>query len=335
MNKKPTITIDLIINSLQKHNAGISVYFGEMINFFHKKKITFTKENTKKPLRYFDAKNIKTDLFHSSYYRLSKNRKVKNITTVHDFTYEKFTHGPKRWLHSWQKFRAIRRSDAIICISENTKRDLLYYLPDVDPAKITVIYNGVSDLFFPIADLEPAEKPYVLFVGARGGYKNFKAAAEAVALLPGIELCAVGGGRFSNEETVWLERLLPGRYHHAGMVSTETLNLLYNQAVALLYPSSYEGFGIPVAEAMRAGCPVIAVNASSIPEVAGEAGLLVESADPHLLRSALERVLDEGQRAQLVIKGLKQSKRFSWDTTFEQTLAVYEKVLGRSLPRHE
>lgn len=272
---------------------------------------------------------------HSSYYRIGTGEHIENITTVHDFTYEKFIRGPKRWLHSWQKFRAIRSSDAIICISENTKRDLLHYLPDVDPAKITVIYNGVSNLFFPIADLKPAEKPYVLFVGVRGGYKNFKAAAEAVALFPDLELCAVGGGRFSDEETAWLKRLLPGRYRHAGMVSTEALNLLYNQAASLLYPSSYEGFGIPVVEAMRAGCPVIAVNASSIPEVAGEAGLLLESADPHLLRAALEQVLDGHQRAQLIMKGLDQSKQFSWDTTFEQTLAVYEKVLGRPLPRYE
>lgn len=335
MKKKPAITLDLIIHSLQKHNAGISVYFSELKKHIQKKKILFNEAQPKRSSRYFDENNVNTALFHSSYYRLSYNKRVRNITTVHDFTYEKFIHGPKRWLHSWQKFRTIRRSDAIICISENTKRDLLHYLPDVDPTKITVIYNGVSDLFFPVADLAPVEKPYVLFVGARGGYKNFKAAAETVALLPGIELCAVGGGRFSDGERAWLDRLLPGRYRHAGMVSTEALNLLYNQAVALLYPSSYEGFGIPVAEAMRAGCPVIAVNASSIPEVAGEAGILLESADPLLLRAALERVLDEGQRAQLVIKGLEQSRRFSWDTTFEQTLAVYEKVLGCPLPRHE
>lgn len=331
------IHIDTIIFDIQKSKGGISIYFEELLKRLENKKIIHYKNASPygKINRYRNVNIKECAILHSSYYRIPTKKNIINITSVHDFTYEKFIHGPKRWLHSWQKFRAIRRSDAIICISENTKRDLLHYLPDVDPAKITVIYNGVSDLFFPIPDLEPAEKPYVLFVGARGGYKNFKAAAEAVALLPDIELCAVGGGCFSDEETAWLERLLPGRYRHAGMVSTEALNLLYNQAVALLYPSSYEGFGIPVVEAMRAGCPVIAVNASSIPEVAGEAGLLLESADPHLLRAALEQVLDEHQRAQLIMKGLEQSKHFSWDTTFEQTLAVYEKVLGRPLPRYE
>lgn len=331
------IHIDSIIFHLQTSGGGISVYFKELIKRINNNNIihTISPFPKGKLYRFFNIKKCDCLVFHSSYYRTTKQKNVHNITSVHDFTYEKFIRGPKRWLHSWQKFRAIRHSDAIICISENTKKDLLHYLPDMDPEKITVIYNGVSDLFFQIQDLAPPEKKYLLFVGARGGYKNFKAAAEAVALVPGIELCAVGGGHFSKHERAWLDGLLQGRYRHAGMVTTEELNILYNLATALLYPSSYEGFGIPIAEAMRAGCPVIAVNASSIPEVAGEAGLLLESVDPNLMRDAIVHVLDQHNREQLVMKGLERAKRFSWDTTFEQTLAVYEKVLGRPLPRHE
>ncbi|MGL4338752.1 MAG: glycosyltransferase family 4 protein, partial [Turicibacter sp.] len=197
----------------------------------------------------------RSGVFHSSYYRLPSHKELKVITTVHDFTYEKFIKGPAQWVHTWQKNRAIRNSDVVICVSHNTAKDLMQYCP-IDPQKIRVIHNGVSDSYHPLGGLSSEQQQDVVFVGARSGYKNFKLTVESVATVANLSLQIVGGGSLTKDEIKHLERYLPNRYCWLGRLSDEELNKTYNQAYALLYPSSYEGFGIPVIEAMRAGCPV-------------------------------------------------------------------------------
>jgi len=341
------IFIDCVIYSLQK-SGGITVYFNELIKRislaypasfllsrdYVEAKRKWAGKDFFCPERYRDIDCDNYALCHSSYYRISQNKNVKNITTVHDFTYEKFVKGPARWVHSWQKFRAIRYSEAIICISENTKQDLLHYLPDVDQEKIFVIYNGVSDEYFPL-DNQAAQvrKRYVLFVGARGGYKNFTLAINVIAQLKDIELLAVGGGQFSAKELLILNQLIPNRFSHAGFATTEQLNILYNEALCLLYPSSYEGFGIPIIEAMRAGCPVVAMNASSIPEVAGDAAILVDKPEVAGFVDAINSLCNKEKINELRELGFVQAAKFSWDETFRQTVAVYEHVLGHPLPK--
>jgi len=270
-------------------------------------------------------------LFHSSYYRLPASHRVKVLTTVYDFTYEHFLSGPRRWVHSWQKFRAIRGSDLVICISENTRRDLFAFLPAFPRERVHVVHLGVSDLFHPLAVASGNARPYVLFVGRRDADKNFSAAVETIARLDWAELRCVGGGSFNASEIRQLERCIPGRYRHMGSVSTEELNRLYNGALCLLYPSAYEGFGIPVLEAMRAGCPVVALNASSIPEVAGDAACLVDVAEPELLALAIGKMRDASYREDLRARGFVRAAGFSWDKTFAETMRLYEKLLGRSL----
>ena len=134
-----------------------------------------------------------------------------------------------------------------------------------------------------------------------------------------------------HHELVMLNKMLPNRWRHEKFVSENKLNHLYNSAICLLYPSSYEGFGIPVLEAMRAGCPVIAFHGSSIPEVAGEAALLFDTLDPLALVEMIHRSLDVSERDRLRRLGFMQASLFSWKRTFENTIRVYEKVLGQSL----
>ncbi len=174
-----------------------------------------------------------------------------------------------------------------------------------------------------------ATVPYSVFVGDRSAYKNFGVAVDAVAQNPGHWLVVVGGGPVKDNDLRHLERQLPGRWTHIDRASNSLLNALYNRAQALVYPSSYEGFGIPVIEAMAAGCPVIAVNASAIPEAAGDAGLLLDRADADAFAEKLRCLEDAGFRTDVQSRGLRNAQRFSWESCYQETLAFYARVLGQ------
>ena len=269
------------------------------------------------------------DLFHSTYYRLPATRGAKVVTTVYDFVYERFASLPRRLVHSAQKRRALAGSDRIICISESTRRDLLEFMGHRYEDRAVVVPLAASEAFHALPDVE--RRPQVLFVGARGGYKNFTAVVEALSMLPDLWLICVGGGPLTAEERARLERSVPGRYRAAGYLSDADLNVEYNRSFCLTYPSLYEGFGIPVLEAMRAGCPVIAVNGSAIPEVAGEAALLLKSGHPDELRTAIARLTDSATRRDFIGLGTDRAAGFTWDETFRRTVALYEQLAGRPM----
>jgi mannosyltransferase len=276
-------------------------------------------------------------IFHSSYLRYSNHPSSINVTTVHDFTYERFVRGPKLWVHNWQKKLAVRKSHGIICVSENTKNDLLKFFPWVNPNLIKVIYNGVGEEFFPVDNPFCAlfktlrfrsEAPYLLFVGDRSSYKNFDAFLDLAEYLPHFEFVIVGGKPLEKEE-IQRSRKFGDRIHHFRGVSSAILNLLYNGAFCLVYPSSYEGFGIPILEAMKAGCPVVSSNLSSIPEIAGQAALLVDNPTPGNLATEVLKLEDAGVRLSLREKGFEQAARFSWDKCYQDTQKFYQELWNK------
>ncbi|MBH3359956.1 glycosyltransferase family 1 protein [Pseudomonas guariconensis] len=323
------IYIDGVIYALQR-SGGVSVVFDEILSRLPKSQVVVEVPKLTRPweryskVEFDDHKSV----FHSTYYRLPRGRAKGVVTTVHDFTYERFSSGPKKWVHSWQKRKAISGADTIICVSENTKKDLLEFLRVRDSQKVVVIPNGVSGAY---KYLGKAVKEQVLFVGARGGYKNFKNAVLALSDISDVFLMCVGGGGFSKEEIGFLEYYMPGRYQHAGRITNEQLNICYNESICLVYPSLYEGFGIPVLEAMRAGCPVVAVDSSSIPEVAGEAALLLEAGCVEEIKNAINFFLLSENRNMYVERGFKRAKLYSWDETCRRTVEVYEDLLGVKL----
>lgn len=341
------IFYDGIIYSLQS-SGGITVLFNEILSRLSKDKRDFSLLVHEKEMcsvmqhtilnkarfleRYRDVPKAMTGIFHSTYYRLPqyRNGDCKVVTTVHDYTYERFFKGVNQKVHSWQKNRAIQNSDRVICVSESTARDAIEF-SGVRSEDISVIYNGVSSDYTPLGLEECSSPPFVIFVGSRVGYKNFKASVVAISLHTELTLLCVGGGGFTHTEISLLEKFLPSRYRHAGFVTNDQLNYFYNEAILLLYPSMYEGFGIPVLEAMAAGCPVIAVNASSIPEVAGDSALLIETGTVDEIYSAISVLLCRSQRDILISRGLLQAKKFSWDATYTKTLALYEDILGKKL----
>lgn len=357
------LCLDNIIFSLQRA-GGISVYWSELWSRLLRDKLSAvaieaqganqnifranvnipsqqTRVDTRpvRLARYMRAPTRpgRDELVHSSYYRKPSSERLPHVQSCYDFTYERFWRGPARWVHSWQKRQAVGSANGVICISESTRRDLLHYCPHVREENTCVIHLGFSDAFkrLPVQEAQALvashtthDVPYSVFVGDRSAYKNFTVAVNAVAQCPGHRLVVVGGGPLKEGDLAHLERWLPGRWTHVDRAPSTLLNALYNRAHALIYPSSYEGFGIPVIEAMAAGCPVIAVNASSIPEAAGDAGLLLDRADADGVADQLRRLDDVVFRADVQTRGFQNSLRFSWESCYQETLSFYARFLG-------
>lgn len=351
------IVFDNIVFSLQK-TGGISVYWDELLkrirnnnsfqiqmlgnlndNLFGKQYNNLSQRESIIPLsllRYlsFREKIEQRTIFHSSYYRISNSKKAMNVTTVHDFTYEYFVQGLAKRVHCWQKYQAIQKSEAIICISENTKEDLLRFFPFAKEKIIKVIPNGVSEKYYVndqgrVEEFIPFEKgSYILFIGSRVKYKNFSLAAQAIAKSNYNFL--VIGAPFSEKERVELDNIIDKKkYHILSGVSNEKLNVLYNNAFCLLYPSVYEGFGIPILEAQRAGCPVIAYNASSIPEVIGNTPLLLSELNIEEILEKISLLESESLRKRVVEEGIGNSRKYSWDKTYQKTIELYRELWER------
>ncbi len=341
-----TICIDGIIFSLQ-YNGGISVYFRELLASLASANvptalllasptrsrvlldnhcISLDNRAARTLERYRHCRLSKAySVFHSSYYRLPSLRSVPSVVTVHDFIHERYRKGPARWIHSSQKYAAIRSAQAIICVSNSTKDDLMDLVPLSSGQSVYVIHNGVGASFHPI-DMPPAPRPFILFVGERRGYKNFRLALSVLRYLPGHDLFCVGGGALRAEELESASRSVKERVHHLGFLSENQLNILYNQAHCLLYPSRYEGFGIPVVEAMRAGCPVVSLNCKAVVEIGGNALERVDNEDPFAIATAIARLADIKYRKSLIKAGLEQSLRFDWRLSHKQTLDIYRSL---------
>jgi glycosyltransferase involved in cell wall biosynthesis len=251
------------------------------------------------------------------------------VVTVHDLSFERdprLMSRRDRFFFRTMVPRSARSAERVIAVSEQTKRDLVeqYGIPS---AQIAVIPNGVDSTFGPEGPRRNGP-PYLLFVGSLQPRKNPEAAIEALAQLnDDVRLVLVGPDKGSGEAARrTAERLhLQERVEFVGHVEKPELAALYRGAACLVFPSRYEGFGLPVVEAMASGTPVVAAAAGAIPEVAGEAAVLVDPDDPAALASGIDRALAERER--FVAAGLERARRYSWTDTARQTLAVYRELL--------
>jgi len=264
-------------------------------------------------------------IFHSSYYRITKNKFAVNVVTVHDFIYEKYYSGLRKWLHVYQKSYSINKANVIITVSNNTKIDLLKYYPKINPNNVKVVYNGVSEEYFPINNDISRLSNSILFIGSREKYKNFDTLVTILSEIEGYELIIVGNSLKKNE-LFNLNRMLKNRWKNFTYVSNFELNKLYNSVFTLAYVSSYEGFGIPLIESMRAGCPFIALRNSSIVEVADNAGVLIDTLTRTSFISGLNEIKEF--REDIIEKGLIRSKMFSWDKCYNETIKIYKEYLN-------
>lgn len=275
--------------------------------------------------------------------------RYKSIITIHDMAHHYYPEyvipGNNRILPRYLKKHA-HKADLIFCVSENTKKDVIDIL-EVPEEKVWVTYNGVGDEFKVVDNKDllrdvrhkyKIPERFILFVGTVEPRKNISRLVETYHILNSRyrieEPLVIAGGKGWKNEALYqaIKRLkLEDRIIFTGYLQDADLPLLYNAATLFVYPSLYEGFGLPVVEAMACGTPVVTSNVSSLPEVAGEAALLVNPVDTEALASAVHRLLtDEDLCCKFRELGLQRAKRFTWESCARKTLEAISYVMRSS-----
>lgn len=355
--KKNSISVfyDTCIFKLQRI-GGISIVFGELIKKIKinpevelsfvgsdninnnlifpniKEGIPFLKEiNICKALLPFSPLMVKLPkgaIFHSTYNRYSFQKNIVRVITIHDLGYEKniMRTGFKRKVHLFFKKIAIKNADVVICVSKNTEKDLYSFYGDILKNKVVeVVYNGIDQFFFQNKKDNKPITNSILYVGGRQAYKNFKEVVLAVKKLNGFNLIVAGGGELGEQDSKFLEQHIPNQYTFYKDLTTAQLVDLYKMSFCLVYPSSYEGFGLPMLEAMAVGCPVIACDNSCIKEVTGGAALLINDHSTENIVNAIYEMENFKIRENLIAEGKIQANKFTWEKTIEDTLNLYKK----------
>lgn len=254
------------------------------------------------------------------------------VLTVHDMIHELYPDPDFRdyFKDKLNKSILIPKATSIIAVSENTKNDILKFYPSIDPNKISVIHHGYS--FSSCKNLEKRviEKKYVLFVGGRAYYKNFKWLISNIAsflLNENIQLVCAGGGCFSIEELQLITTYnLDNNIYYTNINNDEHLSNLYNHALCFVFPSLYEGFGIPILEAFSNNCPVILTNSSCFPEIAGDAALYFD--DQETLLTQLFAILNSSElRNYLIFSGNRVLENYTWEKSTKKHFEIYNKSL--------
>ncbi len=295
----------------------------------------------------FEIQGLNLDLLHSPDFIPPLRRNCLSVITVHDLSFLLFPGFMTRESANYygQIDVAVRNTDHIIAASQSTADDIMRLLGTPE-SKITVIYQAIDPIFRPISEREPLAavrdrygipEEFVLSVGTVEPRKNLPTLFEAFRLVldrykSQAKLVVVGPlGWLVDDSLAAVERLcLQDDVLFVKHVPTADLLHLYNAARALVMPSFYEGFGRPALEAMACGTPVIASNVSSLPEVVGDAGILVSPQEPEDIAVAICRVLNDAQlREEMRAKGLSRAACFSWEKAAQQTLDVYREVMSQ------
>ena len=294
-------------------------------------------QRTNHYLTNYQMKLWRPEVIHETYYSnfTPHLNNVPRIVTAHDIIHELFSEGlNKSNIITQRKINAFNRADHIISVSHNTKKDLTEFF-GISSEKISVIHlatdnASIINQFYSGAKYS---RPFLLYVGPRAGYKNFvgflKAVSQSQKLINEFDIVAFGGGHFLSEELIKIKSFgfKEGQVKQIGG-DDSVLVSLYQEALAFVYPSLYEGFGIPPLEAMACRCPVISSNTSSMPEVIGDAGEYFDPKEPESIKVAIEKVVFSQSRIRdLKTKGIERLKIFSWENCAKETLKIYKNIL--------
>ena len=302
--------------------------------------------NIWRPALRWRAKRDRIDLFHGPNYRLPARGLHGSVVSIYDLSVARLPQLFRKAIGRRRDFakskRVAQTADRVITISQNSARDIMD-LYGVPKERIAVIYCGIGDEFFPETDQALIKKirkqyglenrDYILFVGGSDPRKNVVTILKAYSALSEVHqqtaLVLVGSMKKRSKEIFKIihHNHLERNVIMAGDIPQESLRVLYSQAAVFVFPSLYEGFGMPMLEAMACGAPVIASNTSSIPEVAGDAAVFVEPTDAEALANSIQSVLkDRGTQESIKSKGFARAKLFSWETAARQTMEVYQDV---------
>lgn len=337
------------INATDEHKAHLSLLWSNNEHLQEYKLSTlpypFPKRNrllqkSNKLFNIIDCKLGHYDIYHSTYFDnfLSKNiGRRPLVTTFYDMTYERLSHRFKELSQDTaiteQKRKIAQASSHLIAISHSTKHDMIDIL-GISPERISVIHLASSfALDLPgiaTASTLTTGEPYLLYVGNRNGYKNFslflKASAELLRRYKMMIVCA-GGGQFTINELALIRSLNITGFVKQLAITDGILQDLYRRATAFVFPSFYEGFGIPVLEAFSCNCPCVVSDTSSLSEVAGAAALYIDPSNKESITSALEKIITNSTlRTDLIQHGRQRLSLFSWQVTVKQTIDLYEKL---------
>lgn len=294
------------------------------------------------------AARARADLLHEPHYVLPPLTRCRTVVTIHDCIHLRFPeYLPSRaafvYAHAMIRLAA-RKADRVLTVSDASKRDILHYT-GVAPEKVVVVHNGLDARFATAPDAEAMDRvrqrfqldhPFVLYVGNIKPHKNLERLIAAFASMradgpEGLKLVVIGDETSKHpglRQAVHRHRL-DKHVRFFGFQPAATLVTFYRLARAFVFPSLYEGFGLPPLEAMANETPVVTSNLSSLPEVAGDAALLVDPYDVASIAEGIRRaVTDEPLRQQLIAKGRARAREFSWARAAADTLAVYREVLG-------
>lgn len=289
------------------------------------------RTNSKNKLKHYEW-----DVFHPTYYfpYFLKNLQQKPLViTIHDMIHEKLHHQTSQFDKTvLNKNILANKANNIIAVSEHTKKDIIE-LYDINPEKIEVIHHGYSALSHQMKEINKIKSPYLLFVGERAGYKCFLPMLNSISTWlkdNNFQLIVVGGKQFSTEELAVIEKNnLSPSVQLLEMVNDDELLWLYKHAEAFIFPSLYEGFGLPILEAFAAECPVVLPEASCFPEVAGDAGFFYQSNIKDSLVISIESAVFNTQlKKEKIIAGLEQIKKFSWQQSVSKHINVYQDAIS-------
>jgi glycosyltransferase involved in cell wall biosynthesis len=377
LNSKATLFLDGIIYCEQKF-GGISRIWDEVIPRFPENGLSvnlllpaFLKRNSHPvfneinginiqrdyfywPKRYFEGNKVRSRflrdfykatnsrIFHSTYFTTIYTKDLAKFVTVPDLIYElNENRSSSKWdvLALNNKREAINNADIIVCISENTKKDLLHYYPLISESKVAVVYLGVPSLSgmdtINFEDAVPCShigefksRGYFLVVGNLDGYKNFQLILNLINKQPLARkfqyICV--GSKKSSPTRFYAERNFSDNFIFLDYVTDQDLAIYYHNAIGLIYPSLYEGFGLPILEAMSNHCPVLCSNSSSLPEVGSDAAFYFDPRSTDELFNRLKEVIS-CDRVSVIAKGLVNCARFSWDRTTKGLLELYKEFL--------
>jgi glycosyltransferase involved in cell wall biosynthesis len=275
------------------------------------------------------------DVIHNTFYLphgLAGYPKARRVVTVHDMIPELLPKSRRRLDFITLKRRYVMSADHVICVSEATRNDMLRVYGDIK-APISVVYHGVDPIFRPGDPRVPGlPDRYLLFVGNRGQYKDANVLLKAFASLrakdDNLALVFTGGGAFSRAERAQHQELrIADRISQVSLKDT-VMSGAYGNALMCVFPSRFEGFGLPALEAMASGIPAVVARATSLPEVGGDAAAYFEPGRADQLADLISEILgDSALRTRMVAAGLERAGQFTWATAAERTADVYRSML--------